>query len=171
VTSGNEQLALFLAHSLELESEAGERYRELEEVMRGHNNIAVADFFLRMAREAEKHRAEVQSLAGELVLPVIKPWEFNWLDEEPPETASYEAVHYRMSLREAVSLALANERAAKRYYALAAQQSEDRQTAEAAAGFAAEEGEHEAALVAMLQALPNTAVLHRLEDDEPNMPE
>lgn len=171
MTSGNRQLALFLAHSLELESEAGERYRELEEMMRTHNNGEVADFFQRMVDEARKHLAEVECLATGMDLPAINPWEFNWPDAEPPETASYEAVHYRMTLGEAIRLALANERAAKRYYLQVAGQSDDSQTGELAAAFAAEEGEHEAALVAMLAALPEAPLFNRLEDDEPHMPE
>ena len=115
-TATDSELANFLAHSLELESEARERYGELAESMDAHHNRPVADFFRRMAAEAEHHLQEVAELAGHMTLPQLKAWEFDWPGAEPPETASYEALHYRMSLRQAMHLALANEHAPERYY-------------------------------------------------------
>ena len=56
------ELDIFLAHSVELESEAQERYLELAESMATHNNGEVAAFFQRMAREASQHLAEVEAL-------------------------------------------------------------------------------------------------------------
>ena len=46
----NHSLAVFLAHSVELESEAGERYGELADVMEAHRNLPVAEFFRRIAQ-------------------------------------------------------------------------------------------------------------------------
>ena len=167
----NEHLMQFLAHSVELESEARDRYLELADAMTGHHNQAVADFFARMAREAELHLAEVSQLATGMALPQLKAWEFDWPEAEPPETASYEAVHYRMSLRQAITLALANERAAEQFYREVATSSSDSRTAETAAGFANEELSHAAALERMLAALPEGSAHVREEDDEPHMPE
>ena len=59
MTMANQELAEFLAHSVELESEAMERYEELADAMALHHNDQVAQFFLRMAREAGQHLAEV----------------------------------------------------------------------------------------------------------------
>ncbi len=171
MTEEGAPLELFLAHSVALESEAGERYRELEATMRGHNNTEVADFFRRMGDEAEKHLGEIEGYTAGRQLPAIPAWEFQWPEAEPPETISYEAVHYRMSLSEAITLALANERAAKDYYARVAEQTAHPETATLAASFAAEEAEHEAALIEILQHLPPGPELHRLEDDEPHMPD
>ena len=167
----NEQLANFLAHSVELESEARERYLELADSMAAHFNGAVADFFRRMAHEAELHLSEVAELAAGMVLPTLKAWEFEWPNEEPPETSSYEAVHYRMSLHQAISLALANERAAEQYYRQAAQASSDPETIRIATEFADEELSHAAALVEKLQELPENGAHLREEDDDPHMPE
>lgn len=167
----NDQLALFLAHSLELESEARERYLELADSLGTHHNQAVADFFQRMAREAELHLAEVSQLAAGMQLPRLKAWEFEWPDEEPPETSSYEAVQYRMSLRQAMTLALANERAAERYYRQLANDSSDPETARIAAQFADEETEHAEALLQQLKELPDKEPLLNLDDDAPHMPE
>jgi rubrerythrin len=167
----NEQLTQFLAHSVELESEARERYLELGDAMRGHHNQAVADFFTRMAGEAELHLAEVSQQAAGIALPQLKAWEFDWPEAEPPETASYEAVHYRMSLRQAITLALANERAAEQFYRQAAAGSSDSDTARIAVQFANEEQSHAEELERMLAALPASGAHFREEDDEPHMPE
>jgi len=167
----NVELADFLAHSVELESEARERYEELADAMAQHHNDPVARFFLRMAQEASNHLAEVAELAQGLALPQLNAWEFNWPEAESPETASYEAMHYRMSLRQAMSLALANEHAAERYYRGFAENSGDGETAKLARQFADEELSHAAELESMLQELPENGANLREEDDEPHMPE
>jgi rubrerythrin len=167
----NPALAEFLAHSVELESEARERYEELADSMGEHHNREVAAFFRRMAAEAEHHLAEVAELAGDQALPELKAWEFQWPEAEPPETASYEAVHYRMSLRQAMTLALANERAAESYYREAATNSTDGETIRIATLFADEESSHAAELERLMAELPENGAHLREEDDEPHMPE
>ncbi len=167
----NESLALFLAHSIELESEAKNRYQELSETMATHHNDEVAQFFARMAREAKRHLKEVRQLAKGLELPKIRAWEFDWPGEEPPETASYEELHYLMTLRQAIEIAIKNERTAERYYRAMAATSSDQETITIATEFADEEVEHTAALEKMLADLPENGSCPRLDDDEPNMPE
>ena len=167
----NTELATFLAHSVELEAEARERYEELAQVMATHHNHAVEQFFQRMATEATHHLAEVAQLAQGLELPQLKAWEFDWPDAESPETTSYEALHYRMSLHEAMHLALQNERAAQRYYRQFAGDSSDEETVRVATRFADEEASHAAALERQLEALPQNGANLREEDDDPNMPE
>ena len=167
----NNHLAEFLAHSIELESEARERYLELGDAMQSHGNAEVAAFFGRMAEESRLHLEEVAEIAEGMALPDLKAWEFEWPDEEPPETASYEAVHYRMTLREAMLLALDNERAAEKFYASFADNSDDADTRRLAARFAAEEASHGAQLVAKIGKLPPQPALSREEDDAPHMPE
>jgi hypothetical protein len=165
------ELATFLAHSVELESEAGERYGELADSMETHRNQPVAEFFRRMEAEAAQHLEEVAGLAGDTPLPQLTAWEFEWPEAEPPETASYEAVHYRMSLRQAVELALANERAAEAYYRDYAAGSGDRETISVATRFAEEESGHAAELMRILAGLPENGAHQLEEDDEPAMPE
>ena len=167
----NKKLAQFLAHSVELESEARERYEELADAMAQHHNDTVAQFFMRMSEEASHHLAEVADLARGMELPELKAWEFNWPEAESPETASYEAMHYRMSLRQAMSLALDNEHAAERYYRQAADCADDPETARIAGQFADEELSHAAELECMLKELPGNGANLREEDDEPHMPE
>lgn len=167
----NKELANFLAYSLELEGEAQERYGELADTMVAHHNRPVAEFFQRMAEEARHHLQEVAELARDMRLPQLKAWEFDWPEAEPPETASYEALHYRMSLRQAMSLALANEHAAERYYRGVANTSGDAETAMIATRFADEELSHAAELERMLEGLPENGTHLLEEDDEPHMPE
>jgi rubrerythrin len=167
----NEELMLFLAHSVELEAEARERYEELAGAMAQHHNAEVADFFERMAREASQHLAEVESMVGHVSLPVLKAWEFRWPRAEAPESASYEAVHYRMSLREAMNLALANEREAEQFYRQVAVTSDDPETQRIAGVFADEEASHAAALEKLLARQPPAPEHAREEDDEPHLPE
>lgn len=161
----------FLAHSRELEREAGERYEELADVMAAHHNGAVAAFFARMTQEAAQHLAEVETLAAGRELPAIAPWEFRWPGAEPPETASYEAVHYRMTLHEAMQLALANERAAQAFYSRHADSSADPEVRRIAAQFAAEEAGHAARLETLLAAEPAPGPLAHEEDDPPHQPD
>jgi rubrerythrin len=167
----NNELAAFFAHSIELESEAGERYGELSDSMAAHHNEPVAKFFLDMALEASHHLAEVTTLAKDLALPELKAWEFDWPEAEPPETASYEALHYRMSLRQAISLALENERAAENYYRGVADNAGDEETARIAGQFADEELSHADQLEKLLRELPENGAYIREEDDDPHMPE
>jgi len=167
----NVELAQFLAHSIELESEARDRYQELADSMAQHNNPQAAQFFRRMAEEGNQHLAEVALLTEGMTLPVLNAWEFSWPGAEPPETTSYEALHYRMSLRDAMGLALENERAAEGYYRQFADSSEDPETARTAEGFAEEELSHAAELQRMLQSLPKNSAHSREEDDDPHMPE
>jgi len=166
----NDELALFLAHSVALEAEARERYEELADAMAQHHNAEAAAFFERMAREASQHLAEVESMVGQASLPVLRAWEFHWPRAEAPESASYEAVHYRMSLREAVNLALANEREAEQYYRQVAVGSDDPETRRIAGAFADEEASHAAALEKLLAQQPTAPEHAREEDDEPHLP-
>jgi rubrerythrin len=167
----SDALLRFLAYSTELEQESKERYTELSESMEAHHNVEVAAFFHRMAEEADNHLAEVTLLSSGSDLPSIQAWEFDWPGAEPPETTSYEAVHYRMTLREAMLLALENERAAESFYREYSQRDADTQVRTIAAEFAEEEAGHAHALELMLQNVPQVSEHSREEDDPPGMPE
>jgi rubrerythrin len=160
----------FLAHALALEEEAMTRYRELAEAMEMHNNPEVAGFFSEMSEESALHRAEVEALVGDLELPEIPAWGFDW-PVDAPESASYEAVHYRMNLGTAIELALANERSAEAFYRQAAAGSGDPSTAELALRFAEEERDHAHRLEAKLANLSPPSIFHREDDDPVHSPE
>ncbi|WOJ92150.1 ferritin family protein [Congregibacter variabilis] len=166
-----DEFLTFLAYSTELEQESQERYLEIAESMEAHRNDEVARFFHRMSDEAGSHLAEVSLLCEGAELPQIKAWEFNWPGAEPPETTSYEALHYRMSLHDAMTLALANERAAEQFYRDYALNSKDAEVISTAKDFADEENSHAQALELMLEEVPVVSELAREEDDPPTMPE
>jgi rubrerythrin len=110
-------------------------------------------------------------MATGIALPTLSAWEFSWPEAEPPETVSYEALHYRMSLRQAMALALVNERAAESFYREAGKASKDPETARVAAQFATEELGHAAELERLMAALPDSPDNLHEEDDDPHMPE
>ncbi len=149
----NESLALFLAHSAEMESEARVCYLKLEAEMSAHGNTEVAKFFAGMAKESQLHLAEVRELAEELSLPDLQLEGFDWPDDVPPETVACEQASLDMNLREAILLALENERAARKFYGSFAEKSDDRETRQLASRFAAEEASHAEELVKKLASL------------------
>ena len=166
----SDELLRFLAHAAELEADAMTRYEELADALQVHNNPEVATFFAQMAREAALHLQEVQELADGRTLPDIPAWEFDW-KEDAPESLSYEAPHYRMSLGEALLLALANERSAGAFYAAYAESSGDPETIELARRFAEEEAGHAQQLEQRLAEVPQGTEFRRQDDDSPHMPE
>ncbi|HBO11835.1 MAG TPA: rubrerythrin [Halieaceae bacterium] len=165
------ELLHFLAHACELEQEAHDRYTELADALEAHNNGEVAAFFRAMAEEASRHLAEVSLLAAGLPLPELKAWEYDWPDAEAPETASHEAAHYRMTLREAMELALAQERSAGAFYRDRADRASEEDTHRLASAFADEEADHAEHLALRLQDLPAVSELAREDDDPPHLPE
>lgn len=160
----------FLAHAVALEEEAMTRYGELAETMATHNNPEVAAFFSRMSNESARHLAEVRELAGEQTLPTLAAWDFDW-PGEAPESASYEALHYRMDLRSAIALAIDNESAAEAFYRQAAARAGDADTAALALGFAEEEADHARQLRELLETTPMPPLNVREDDDPAHIPE
>lgn len=164
------ELLRFLAHAAELEAEAMTRYEEMAEVLQVHNNPEVAAFFAQMSTESARHLEEVRELAGGRTLPDIPAWEFDW-EQDAPESLSYEAAHYRMSMEDAMRLALTNERSAQAFYAGYAESCKDGETVALARRFAEEETEHARRLEERLKESGVAAELRYLDDDSPHMPE
>lgn len=167
----DDALLTFLAYARELERESEDRYTELAAAMTTHHNRDVADFFTEMARQAREHLSEVLQISAGRDLPALQPWDFQWPAAEPPESASYEALHYRMSLPEAVELALRNEYAAERFYSQYGAGSNDTTVQRLAAEFADEEAGHARALERLLQKSSDRRGHGREDDDPPHMPE
>ena len=84
---------------------------------------------------------------------------------------SYEAPHYRMSLPEALRLALANERSAQAFYAGYAESSGDPETVALARGFAEEEADHARRLEQRIADTPSAEEFRHEDDDAPHVPE
>jgi rubrerythrin len=90
-----------------IEEEARDRYREFADQLAVHDTKEVSDFFLRMARVEERHRAELfqrrQTLFGDAPATVHRSQLF---DVEAP---GYEEARAFMGVRQALETVLASE--------------------------------------------------------------
>ncbi len=102
------QVLEFLAHAQALETESGERYRELSETLEIHNNPEAAALFQKLAHYGESRAEEVVQQTGGMALPELPPWECQWLSAEGPHRCMEEA-HYLMTPYQALRLVLRNE--------------------------------------------------------------
>jgi len=151
-----DHLGCFLAHAVVLEDEAATRYRELADAMAVHNNIAVEALFRQMAGYSDLHRAEAVAHADKHAggLPDLKPWEFQWPDDESPESGRLESAHYMMTPRHALALALQAEQGAFAFYHSIAEQAADAAIGRLAAAFSDEESQHVKALERWIEQYP-----------------
>ena len=131
-----------LAHALAMETEAAERYGELADQMEMHRRTAVAAIFRRLESAEKKHLVDLAELCKGVTLPHYAPWDFTWRSNEAPETIANDRVHYHLSVREAVMLALEHERKATQFYADIADTAQAADVAGLARQFADEEREH-----------------------------
>ncbi|WP_135078703.1 ferritin family protein [Terasakiella sp. SH-1] len=135
-----------LAHSITMETEAAERYREIADAMETHNNMEVADLFNLLAGYADKHGAEMQERAKGLDIPHIAPWDYVWEDNDSPEAADHFQTHYKMTPYHVLQMALKVEKGACAFYTQIAQNSSNPDVIAMAKEFAEEESEHVALL-------------------------
>lgn len=166
-----EQLPVFLAYSLYLEQESAERLHELADVMLRHNRQELHSLLVKLALYSEQHADEVQAICGDTPLPELHPWEYEWPDMEPPETAGYDSLSYETTTRELLELALQLEQNAADFYDGIASHSTNKEITHHAREFAAEEREHAAALEAWLEKLPPDAANQPIDIDPPSAPD
>lgn len=165
-------VAEFVAHALEMESESAERYRELANNMETHNNLEVAALFRVLAEEGDTHTEQVKSWGAEMELPDIAPWAFKWSTPDAPESPAMEDVHYLMTRRQALELALHNEIRGKDFYRQVSERSRSDEIQRLAREMAREEEAHVALLRTWLRGESEDAPLPPVSDlDPPNMPE
>jgi rubrerythrin len=152
-------LGLFLAHAVELESEAADRYDELADRMEAHDNRQVARLFRDLAGYSRKHRDEIGEIAAARgPLPLVAPWEFQWGGSAgSPEAAAFDDALDRMTPHRALEIALECELRAQEYYAGVAVHAERREIAELARLFAAEERVHAAMVRQWMEDFPAPA--------------
>lgn len=164
-------LDTFLAYSVALEQEAAERHDELADMMDVHHNPEVAATFRKLAGYSRLHAQEVRDHAQGADLPRIAPWDFGWETLEGPETADLGAVDYLMTTRQALRVAMRNERRAHDFYADIARHSPDARVCALAAEFAEEEKGHLELLEQWLAKLPPDDAASVFDTDPPHMPE
>lgn len=131
-----------LAHALAMETEAAERYGELADLMQTHRRTAVAQIFRRLAIAEKQHVVDLTAMCKDVALPHYAPWDFQWRSKESPETIDIGRVHYHLSVREALELALEHERKATQFYADVADAAQAPDVIALARQFADEERQH-----------------------------
>ena len=131
-----------LAHALAMETEASERYGELADQMETHRKTAVAAIFRRLEKAEKEHLGDLTERCSKVELPHFAPWDFKWRDSESPEAIDITKVHYHLSVRGAILLALEHERKASAFYTDVAQTAADGEVRALALHFADEERQH-----------------------------
>ncbi len=131
-----------LAHAHAIEQEAVERYADLAAQMETHNNPELAAMFGKLTRIERIHADQILARAKGMQLPHIPPWEYKWPEAESPESPDVSAVHYLMTPHHALSMALAAEQRALRFYEVAAKVAVDGGVRALAEEFAEAEREH-----------------------------
>lgn len=165
-----EELNEFLALAYLLEEESADRYHELADNMEVHNNPEAAALFRKLAEFGELHAAEVVELAGGALAAEVAESSLQWEMPEGPETTPYDALHYQITVPEALDLALHNEIRGRDFYAEVARLSPSQHVRDTAKAFAAEESEHVALIREQIAECGEPG--EREEDwDPPNMPE
>lgn len=133
-------LPVFLAHAIQMESEAAERYLELADMMEAHNNLDVAKVFRDMNRYSILHRDSIIERATDVELPKMKLADFKWVT--PPEVADDEVFDYMLDPFRALEFARENEQLAAQYYLAVAEETQEEEVKRLATEFAIEEQEH-----------------------------
>jgi rubrerythrin len=159
-------LAELMAIALAIETEAVERYGELADVMEAHNNVEVAALFRRMEQIERKHADQIREAMTRHRLPMPDPTATR-MDADGPETAGYEDVHYLMQPYHALSIALAGEERAERFFTELARTATVAAVRDAAQHLASEEREHVELVRQWLSKVPRPADDWALDPDPP----
>lgn len=142
----------FMVKAYEMEIEASERYADFADAMETHNNREVADLFRKMAGIEGKHATQIMAEMGWKVPP--PPGKAKWEDFEGPETVAMDEVHYLMQPYHALTLALASEERAERFFARIAEAATVDSVRKAALELQEEEREHVELIKGWLAKVP-----------------
>jgi rubrerythrin len=147
-------LSEFMAQAWLMEVEAAQRYNEFADAMEMHNNRDVATMFRTMAGYETKHADAIMAEMGWTEFPPITPRSGDWPGAEGPETAPGDAVHYLMQPWHALTLALAAERRAEKFFVDLARAARVDSVRRAARELAAEEREHVELVLKWMKKVP-----------------
>jgi rubrerythrin len=147
-------VAELLAHALQIEVDAEERYKLLADQMETHNNIELAAMFRAFAGHEAHHADEIRAQMKGMRIPEIRPLDHKWPGTESPEAVDIGALRYNMMPWHALQLALQAERNAYGYFDEIAKAAEDPELKRWALEFRAEEEAHVALVLAELAKYP-----------------
>jgi len=130
----------FMVKAYEMEIEASQRYADFDDAMEAHNNREVTELFRKMSNIEGLHATQIMAEMGWTAPPA--PSKVSWEGFEGPETIPMDEVHYLMQPWHALTLALAGEERAERFFAQIAQKATVESVRKAALELQAEEREH-----------------------------
>ena len=141
----------FLAHTIQLESEAALRFGQLADAMTTVGNHEVGRLFRRLADYSLLHLGDARARAGFRSLPALSAGEYRWPDIESPEAAAIWAADPFIGIEQALQVALDAERAGLDFYSEILQTTEDPEIRVLAKEFVEEEAQHVAELKRWMQ--------------------
>jgi rubrerythrin len=160
--------AEFLARAWSMEVDAAERYAMLADAMEEHNNRDVAELFRKLARIEQLHADQLAAESPSGRPPGLPAGGMRWEEgEEGPETADPGELHYRMQPYHALTIALACEKRANRFFANYARKARNPAVRKAAEEMAKEEAGHVRLIEDWLKRTPEPASGW---DDDPDPP-
>ena len=164
----NDREAL-LAHAYAIENETAERYQDLADQMYGVNNVEVGDLFTKLAEIEAKHAAELAAEHGAANTPLAVA-DYAWSNLESPESIPFGEMHYLIQPHQALTLALAAERRALKFYTEVAARAPTDELRALAGEFVQEEADHVALVQEWLQRYPEPEQDWDVDDDPPVQP-
>ncbi len=145
-----------LAHAYQMEMEAQERYKQLAQQMKVHNNTDLAKLFENLAVVEGVHAKEILEQMTGMDIPHIDPLDMKWKGLESPEALDFGDMHYTMTPREALLLALKAEENAFEFFHHLLKSTTDPDIIHFASEFAEEEEEHVVMVKKELEKYPDT---------------
>lgn len=139
-------IEVFLAYSIQLESEAALRFGQLADAMVSAGNAEVGALFRRLSDYSRLHLTDARERAGFRSIPDLAVGEFAWPDIESPESAAIWAADPLIGREQALDIALAAERAGLDFYSRVLDATQDPEVRACAREFVAEEAGHVAEL-------------------------
>jgi rubrerythrin len=141
----------FLAHTIQLESEAALRFGQLADAMNNAGNSEVGRLFRRLADYSLLHLGDAKARAGFRNIPNLDASEYRWPDIESPEAAAIWAADPMLGREQALQVALDAENAGLDFYANVLQTTTDPEIRALAKEFVDEEAQHVAELQHWMQ--------------------
>lgn len=151
-------LASCYASALAIEREAAERCAQFAEYLEDHDELATAALFRRLAIYEKQHVDELLRRSSGLPLPVLREWEFSWLDDAPAERVSHAFIFHLMTPHDALKIALGAEKRAQALYEQTIATTADPEVKRLARELAGEEMEHIAWIEDALSRTPRPLV-------------
>ncbi len=156
-----------LAHAHQMELDAQERYNYLADQMDMHNNVDLAGLFRELARVEGLHASDILEQMKGMDMPQIRPPDYKWPGSESPEALDMGDMHYMMTPRQALLLALQAEQNAFDFFDHLLKATDDPEIKRFAAEFAEEEQEHVELVHKELKKYPEADERPREDMDPP----